>query len=161
MSDAISKPSSLTIDLDEDAADNQLENVVDLGSVVSLDDPRDPDIIDEDAGSADRLPEGAVQNENGSVTLPLSFPVTLRIRKGGEVRERVYRDLTFHRLNGADMRAISAAGSEHQSAVTFARSTRINQATMNALFDNMDLSDIDRAGGILVFFVSNGRKTGG
>jgi hypothetical protein len=160
MSALTAKASSVTIDLDEDQ-DTKLEAVVDVDNPVALDSARDPDVIDEDAGQLDQLPDDAVKNADGSVSLALNFPVTLRTKKNGEVKERVYRELTFHRLTGADMRMISSAKSEDQNAVTFARSTRMYQVIMNALFDKMDLTDIERAGRVLVFFVSSGRKTGG
>ncbi len=160
MSSALSKPSSLTIDLDEDAG-KTVETVVDLDRPVAIGGKVDSDVIDEDTNPLDRLPEDAVRNANGSVTLPLHYEVTLRTKKDGAVKERVFAELIFHRLNGADQRAIAAAGSEHEIAVSFARSTRHNQAIMNALYDKMDLSDIARAGRVLNFFVSNGPKTGG
>lgn len=160
MSALTAKASSVTIDLDEDQ-DNKLDAVIDVDNPAALDGERDPDVIDEDAGQVDQLPEDAVKNADGSVSLALKFPVTLRTKKNGDIKERVYRELTFHRLTGADMRVISSAKGEDQNAVTFARSTRMYQVIMNALFDKMDLTDIERAGRVLVFFVSNGRKTGG
>ncbi|MBB2685139.1 UNVERIFIED_ORG: hypothetical protein GGD47_002727 [Rhizobium etli] len=160
MSSALSKPSSLTIDLDEDAG-KTTETVVDLDRPAAIDGKPEGDLIDEDTNPLDRLPEDAVRNSDGSVTLPLHYSVTLRTKKDGAVKERVFAELIFHRLNGADQRAIAAAGDEHQIAVSFARSTRNNQAVMNALYDKMDLSDIARAGRVINFFVSNGPKTGG
>lgn len=160
MSTAISKSSTLTIDLDEDAGRTP-DAVVDLDQPVAIGGKPDGDVIDEDTNPLDRLPEDAVRNSDGSVTLPLHYSVTLRTKKDGAVKERVFAQLIFHRLNGADQRAIAAAGDEHQIAVSFARSTRNNQAIMNALYDKMDLSDIARAGRVINFFVSNGPKTGG
>lgn len=160
MSALTSKASSVLIDLDEDQ-DHKLDAVIDVDGPLALGSDRDPDVIDEDAGQLDQLPDDAVKNADGSVTIALKFPVTLRTKKNGETRERVYRELTFNRLTGADMRVIASAKSEDQNAVTFARSTKIYQVLMNALFDKMDLTDIERAGRVLVFFVSNGRKAGG
>ncbi|PDT05700.1 hypothetical protein CO666_03600 [Rhizobium chutanense] len=159
MSNALSKESTVVIDLDEERV--EANSFVDEDRPLALDGKRDKDVVDEDVNPLDQLPEDVVRNTNGSVTLPLYVPVTLRIRKGGEIRERKFSELIFHRLNGADQRAISAASKEHEVAVTFARSTRLNQATMNGLYDQMDLSDISRAGRVINFFVSNGPKTGG
>ncbi|ARQ59185.1 hypothetical protein EFR00_24905 [Rhizobium sophoriradicis] len=160
MSVALSKPSSLTIDLDEDAG-KSTETVVDLDRPATIGSKPEGDVIDEDTNPLDRLPDDVVRNADGSVTLPLHYSVTLRTKKDGAVKERVFAELIFHRLNGADQRAIAAVSDEHQIAVSFARSTRNNQAVMNALYDKMDLSDIARAGRVINFFVSNGPKTGG
>ncbi|TAY75337.1 hypothetical protein [Rhizobium ruizarguesonis] len=159
MNTALSKESNVVIDLDEGKAQTNL--IVDEDRPLALDGKRDKDVVDEDANPLDQLPEDVFRNTDGSVTLPLNVPVTLRIKKGGEIRERKFSELIFHRLNGADQRAIAAATKEHEVAVTFARSTHLNQATMNGLYDQMDLSDITRAGRVINFFVSNGPKTGG
>ncbi|MEE9926457.1 MAG: hypothetical protein PBV01_24405 [Brucella anthropi] len=44
--------------------------------------------VEEDIDPNDRLPDHAIQNDNGSVTLPLLYPQTLAIRKGGKVPAR-------------------------------------------------------------------------
>lgn len=160
MTAAITKASTVSIDLDEDEG-RKPDPIIDIDASVPLDDKRDPDVIDEDTNPLDRLPEDAVRNTDGSVTLPLHFRVTLRTKKNGEIKERTFDELVFHRLNGANLRAIAAASDEHQIAVSFACATRLNQAVMNALFDKMDQFDIARAGRVLNFFGSNGRKTGG
>lgn len=160
MTTALTKASTIRIDLDEDA-DGKPVDTVDLDSPVSLDGKRESDVIDEDVNPLDRLPDDAVRNRDGSVTLPLNFEVTLRTKKDGAIKERVFKDLVFYRLNGANQRAIAAASDEHQIVVSFACSTRLNQAIMNALYDKMDLSDIARAGRVINFFVTNGPKTGG
>lgn len=116
-------------------------------------------IIDEDGDPRDRLPDHAVQNADGSVTLPLASPVSVTTRKDGKIRERNYADLTFHRLNGADMRAVSATSEEMQSVMTFARSTRIPVTVMSAIYDQMDMADIADGGRILNHFFTRGRKT--
>lgn len=160
MTTALNSSKSLTIDLDEDAGQSA-DAVVDLDRPVAIDGkPLDTDIIDEDANPLDTLPKDAKRNEDGSVTLPLNVEVTLRTKKDGKVKERVFKELVFYRLVGADQRAIAAASDEHQVVTSFARATRNNQAVMNALFDKMDLSDITRGGRVLNYFLNNGPKTG-
>nr|WP_278520474.1 hypothetical protein [Brucella anthropi] len=133
--------------------------VVDLDKPVSTKVGAVADVI-EDIDPNDRLPDHAIQNDNGSVTLPLLYPQTLTIRKAGKTREEKYSELTFHRLNGADHRAISATSEESSNVVAFARSTRISQAIMNALYDKLDAADITAASQVLSSFLGNGRKTG-
>jgi hypothetical protein len=157
--DELSK--NITIDLDEDAETARANAVVDLDRPVPLDSKTvDSDVIDEDVNPLDTLPKDAIRNADGSVTLPLNVSVTLKTKKDGKIKERVFSELVFHRLVGADQRAIAAASDEHQVVTSFARTTRLNQAIMNALFDKMDLSDVTRGGRVLNYFLNNGPKTG-
>ena len=145
------------IDIDLDAETPAVPAaVVDEDRPAAL--PDSPDIVDEDVNPLDRLPDHAVKNDDGSVTLPLAYPVPLATRKDGKVRERTYDALTFHRLNGADQRAIGAAPEDMQSVVAFARATRLNQAVMNALFDRMDAADIVDGGRVLNHFLTSGGR---
>lgn len=141
-------------------------------TVIDLDEPETPviapaipaapvsPVIDEDAGDGEGLPPSAIPNGDGSVTLPLLYPRSLRTRKNGVEAERVFTELTFHRLTGADQRAIAATSDEMTVVTTFARSTRLPQLVMVALFDVMDMADIDNGGRIISAFLPSGRKTG-
>ncbi|RFC63603.1 hypothetical protein DYI37_11395 [Fulvimarina endophytica] len=158
-----SSATHVQIDIDEDQDDVvATEAVVDEdGKAPVVSSSEDEDVIDEDADldPSDRLPKRAVQNSDGSVTLPLRFPRTLKTKKGGRVRERQFTDLVFHRLTGADQRAIAAASAESQDVTAFARSTRLNQAVMNALFDKMDIADVADGGRVLNNFFASGTRT--
>ncbi|APY14207.1 hypothetical protein BKD02_07920 [Brucella sp. 09RB8910] len=89
-----------------------------------------------------------------------AYPRTLEIKKGGKVREEKYSELTFHRLTGADQRAISATSEDSMNVVAFSRSTRISQAIMNVLYDRLDAADITASAQVLSSFLASGRKTG-
>jgi len=139
----------------------------DIGDVVDEDEPLpatatavDSDVVDEDAGAVDKLPAHARPNADGSVTLPLRFPVQQLVKKDGKTRTDRYDALTFHRLTGADQRAIANAGEDMMAVVAFARSTRIGQAVMLALFDKMDMADITSGGQVLNSFFKSGPTTG-
>ncbi len=157
------KPVSTNVhfDLDEDLAQEVHDGsspetspvIVDEGGIA-------PDIVNEDGEVTDKLPERASVNGDGSVTLPLRYPVTITTRKDGKVRERQFEELTFHRLRGADLQAIAAVSKEHDTVVTFARSTRTMQAVMNAVFDKMDAADIVDGGKVINHFLTSGQKTG-
>ncbi|TWD54484.1 hypothetical protein FB480_103395 [Agrobacterium vitis] len=151
---------NVAIDLDEDApvtAPSHSDSaVVDLDGGAS----RTSDIVDEDGDPRDRLPDRAVINADGSVTLPLLFPQTLTTRKDGKVRDKEFASLTFHRMRGADQMAISAVPEEKQISVAFARSTRTPQMVMDKLYEKLDLEDITDAGRVLNHFLTSGRKTG-
>lgn len=148
-----------TVDLDI-IDDNQTvtDIVVDENAPVALP-SAGADVVD-DIDGGERLPDNAVANADGSVTLTLLYPQTLQIRKNDTVRETKYDKLTFHRLNGADQRAIMAASNSMLNVVAFSRSTRISQTIMNALFDKMDAADIAAGAQVFNHFLDSGRKTG-
>ena len=148
-----------TVDLDIIDDDQKPSDiVVDVNAPVALTGAA-ADVI-EDIDPGDRLPDNAVQNADGSVTLKLQYPQKLKIKKGEKVREENYEQLTFHRLNGADQRAIASASDSMLNVVAFSRSTRISQAIMNALFDMMDAADISAGAQVFSHFLGSGRKTG-
>ena len=148
-----------TVDLDIIDDDQTVTDiVVDENAPVALTGAA-ADVI-EDIDPGDRLPDNAEQNADGSVTLKLLYPTMLKIKKGEKVREENYEQLIFHRLNGLDQRVISEAKDGMLIAVSFSRSTRINQAIMNALFDKMDAADISAGATVLSHFLGSGRKTG-
>lgn len=150
----------VAVDLDEDSAQGPAATIVDEDAPVRAGEAAADDVVDEDVNPLDRLPPNAVTNQDGSVTLTLLYPRELQIRKLGKIRTDKYDKLTFHRLTGADQRAIAATSEEMMSVVAFARSTRISQAVMNALFDKMDGADIAAGGQVLNSFFATGRKTG-
>lgn len=119
-------------------------------------------VVDEDADLGEALPKRAVANPDGTITLPLRHPVTLRVRssQGGE-RTEEYKALTFNRLVGADLRAITSAAPASQPVVLLARSARIREAVMNVLFDKMDGADIADATGVVTHFFDGGQKKRG
>ena len=124
--------------------------------------PADPDVVQLAAeADTETLPKRAVRNADGTVTLTLAYPVVLKFRKGqGEVTEERYEQLVMHRLTGADMRAISAASRETLTTVAIARSTRLSEGKMAAVFDRMDGSDALAAGQVVSAFLGNGTTTG-
>ncbi|MBD8554920.1 hypothetical protein IFT84_10330 [Rhizobium sp. CFBP 8762] len=159
-----SRTTTYSLDIDLDAEPDTSAVLAD--TIVVEDGPlpgvakADTDIVNEDIDALDKLPDHAVRNLDGSVTLPLRFPVTIKSQKGGKITERRFEHLVFHRLVGADQRAIAAVADEHMAPVSFARSTRLNQAIMNALFDRMDVADIASGGQVLNHFLTNGPTTG-
>ncbi|WP_029004794.1 hypothetical protein [Azorhizobium doebereinerae] len=116
-------------------------------------------VVDEDAELAGGLPKRATRNADGSVTLTLIEPVSVRVKKDGIEREDSYSEMTFHRLRGADIRAITSAAKDSQPVAMLARSTRIREAVMSHLFDQMDAEDIAGASKIVEGFFGNGPTT--
>lgn len=121
-------------------------------NIVNEDTPEIPD--------DEKIPERAVLNDDGSWTLPLLYPRSIKVSKGGVVTEVEYTELRFYRLTGADMRTILAASKETGDRVLMERSCRISSARMRALYEIMDAEDIADAQKICVSFLGNGRRTG-
>lgn len=102
-----------------------------------------PAVVDE-SRDATGLPERAVQNDDGTVTLPLRRPVTLSVRNAaGKVTETVYSELVFNELFGSDMRAITSAKEDARVDVLLSRSLKIPQAVARALFDQLTRKDAE------------------
>lgn len=117
-------------------------------------------VVDERDGLGDPLPESATLHEDGSISLVLRKKVgVVRKTERGEKREDI-ASLTFHRLTGADMRAVSAASDINAQIVLLARSARLREAVMSKVFDSMDAADIVDAGRCVERFLGSGRKTG-
>ncbi|MDD9910183.1 MAG: hypothetical protein OXR62_10875 [Ahrensia sp.] len=121
----------------------------------------DADIVDEDAdvSPGDELPARAVRNSDGSVTLPLLYPITLKTKKNGKVKERHFKEFRLRRLNGADRRAIAEAG-DNISVVALSRMATLHMAVAQRLDELMDLADTNAVGQVLANFSTTGLKTG-
>ncbi len=118
----------------------------------------DGKIIDETRDDVFQLPEGATQNADGTVTLRLQNPVSIKLKKAtGEIREETYSSLTLRPFTGADLRAIQSTSAEMQNIVTFSRAAGIREVVMNSLYDRMNATDIIKAAEIMNAFMNGGR----
>lgn len=100
---------------------------------------------------AAKLPARAVRNEDGTVTLALSAPVSLTVKTGRGSSEEVYAELTFHEMTGRDLRLIAQAKAEMQTIVALACATKISVARMNGLFDQLKAKDVTAAAAVISF----------
>lgn len=115
------------------------------------------------------LPKQAVLNEDGSVTLPLYVPVTLRWKAASS--DTVNSDppieqLTMRRLTGKDMRVIMSAGVGDQFLIKLtgacvAGMPEIKAGRWPLIFDRMDAADSQAATIVANYFLNNGPKTPG
>jgi hypothetical protein len=106
------------------------------------------------------LPAHAVQQDDGSVLLPLLHPVSLKFSKGGQVREERIEQLVLHRLTGADMRALSNTGKDRVESMAIARSARMPAIKLDPIYDRMDGADVAAAGRVIAHFLGAGRTAG-
>lgn len=145
-----------TVIMDSTAgADNADNKLVDLGAKAAA--KKQEKVVDLGAGAAG-LPARAVKNGDGTITLPLRLPVSIKVRdlNDKETEER-FDAFTFHYLKGADIRAIQAAKPEMANIVAFSRSTGINQAIMDGVFDDLHIADINDGAAIMSFFTNGGQ----
>lgn len=128
-----------------DEQDEALESAA--GSVVVVD--------DEEADEAPKkatLPTAAVRNDDGTVTLTLSRPVKLTVkRSSGKNGEEFYKTLTFHELTGLDRRVVAQAPDSQQEAMLIGRATKISSARMSAIIDLLPWRDIKRIEQVVTF----------
>jgi len=151
---------NLEIDLTEDEDRTVVDIIVDEDGPVPAGPALDADIVNEDVEEDDKLPAHARVNLDGSVTLPLQHPRTVRSQKDGKIRERLFDALLLYRLTGADLNAIMAASDETSAMVALARSMRLNQAVANGLYTKLDAADAIYSSMVISHFLPSGRKTG-
>lgn len=123
---------------------------------------RHDDIIDldapinkQDGDSAE--PGEIILNTDGSKTLILNYPFTVKLQSGGKIEEKIYKSLSFRRPTGADMRVIEKIKDGMQSAIT--TFTRLS-GEAEAIFDRLDIDDLNLITEIMEGFLSKSPKTG-
>lgn len=88
------------------------------------------------------LPRGAELNPDGSVTMTLDYPVTLKFRLAGSdavTREEPVTQLVLRRLTGADVRKM--IGAKNPSTMALSLSSGLGLAKLHTLQNVMDASD--------------------
>lgn len=114
-------------------------------------------VVEEDAADGGepkqaKLPARARLNEDGSVTLKLVRPVTLKITTGGKQREEIYQELVFHELSGLDLRLAAQESDEmKRTLVTLARATSMPLVRMTVLFDLLAQRDVTAMTAVVTF----------
>ncbi|MDU7520203.1 MAG: hypothetical protein E7K72_02215 [Roseomonas mucosa] len=110
----------------------------------------------------DALPKHAQLQADGSVVLPLLYPLTLKFKdvKSDKQREETFSEFRMHRLNGADMRIVSGADRGDLALTAIARSTRIHMGKMRPIFDRLDAADTMALSQVVNHFMAPGQKTG-
>lgn len=144
------------------AGDEVLVIIDDPAGPLAAADAAIPVLDDEPDDKRAKLPATAIRNDDGTVTLPLAFPRTLKFRSSstGAIREEEFAELVMHRLTGADLIATSSASEGSRGWVAIARSARIAEGKMKLLFPILDASDANAAGQVVAFFLEPGRPTG-
>ena len=102
-------------------------------------------------------PERITVNADGTKTLQLLYPKTVKFRKGGQETEKTFDALTFRRPTGGDMRAVANLQKEgDQLTLMFTRLANIPEA----LFDVLDAADIEAATEVMEDFLPKRLKAG-
>lgn len=115
------------------------------------------DIVDLDAPLANGQDRSLEAHADGTQTLRLRHPVSVRLRQGGAERVEETVQLTFRRCNGSDLRAMGAARNDiERSAILFTRMAGISMA----LYDRLDSEDIEAGMAVISGFLPKPPETG-
>ena len=118
----------------------------------------------DDAGEDDeKLPDRAVVNDDGSITLPLLQPVTLTWRRAGVDTSETVSSVTLRRLNGKDVREImGSTGATFTMKITGAAvRAQYNTLQWAAIYDRMDGADAMDVFLVAQRFLQSGPQTPG
>jgi hypothetical protein len=103
--------------------------------------------------SAGQLPEGAVVNSDGTVTLPLGYPIKWTVNG----QEELIHSVTIRRKTMADNLSIKRLDNPIDVAITLiALLTGLHEKAV----EKMDEADADAIGTIIEGFSKPGRATG-
>ncbi len=116
------------------------------------------DVIILDEVSAPRGEEDSIrENGDGSKTISLLYPVSYRLRQGSMDRQEVLSEITIRRPTGADLRDISKIKDSIEQGV---RTFVLLSGQPAAIFDKLDLDDINLISGVIEGFLSRSPATG-
>lgn len=131
--------------------DNEIEQRITIGRAAAIDANAGAavDVLNEDE-SVLALPSGANLNQDGTVTLMLEYPTTIRTQRPGAPAaiEESFTSMNFRRLKGIDMRKVLEAKGR-ASSVALALSSGTTEAKIAVLRRRMDASDVSAAGAIV------------
>jgi hypothetical protein len=106
---------------------------------------------------ADQLDEYLTRHDDGTATLRLEYPVTLRYKaQGGQERTELLDELTYRRATGREVRAIgpTVQSAPLQAGLTL---TALLTGKPDAIIDKLDGTDAMRAAGVAIGFLSGSR----
>ncbi len=147
----------------------------DIVTLTDLDAPAphaeaDPDVavIREGEDEGRKLPERAIQHEDGSVELPLFVPVVLRWRgtESGEVKTDLpVISVTLRRITGKDVRVVMNAGTgdsfHDELTAACVRAQFPSKHKWKQVMERMDGADAAACIRIAQYFLENGPQTRG
>ena len=116
--------------------------------------PNDIDVVDAPASESQA---NIIENDDGSKTLTLQYPVQVKFRRNGKEVEESIEHLKFRRMNGGDMRAV--AGIKDEGEMIAKLVCRLTNIT-GSVFDALDYADIMSAAEVVNGFFPDGLKTG-
>lgn len=126
--------------------------------IYNLDDvPSDESAIT--AGSStDTVDELRQENEDGSITLTLKYPVRIQYKRDGRERDETIEQLNIRRANGGDVRMTLRLQNDEEKLIVelFKRLTRLPETA----FDHLDADDFVRFSKEVERFFPESRPTG-
>ena len=127
----------------------------------------DVPVIREQLADDKKLPERAIEHDDGSIELPLFTPVVLRWKStdSGDVKEDPpVTSVTFRRLTGKDVTTIMSSGGDKFIGDLTSAAVRAqfpNRMKWANVFDRMDGADAAACIRIANLFLENGPKRPG
>ena len=108
------------------------------------------------------LPEGAVYQADGSVFVPLEYPVTQRRLVSGAEQSDTVSSVVMHRIKGRAMTSIlDMEGNGSQTRAMIEACLQMTGPVADALLDEVDAEDYLKLTTVAsVFFGSGKKKTG-
>lgn len=133
-----------------------------FGELQTLED----DVVEEDSvddEGADDIPSeddhDIVTNKDGTRTITLKYPVTLKLRATDKtVTKKSYDSITFRRCSGSDMKVLGKLDNDFE--IMFALLERLSVGVPNAVFDKMDAIDLEGCQLTVEPFLPKSPKTG-
>lgn len=131
-------------------------------SVTTAEHSHAPSGVDTHIKARPELPEGAVYQADGSVLVPLEYPVTQRRVVSGAEQSDVVSSVIMHRIKGRAMTAIlDMEGDGSQTRAMIEASLQKTGPVADALLDELDAEDYLKLTKVAaVFFGSGKKKTG-
>jgi hypothetical protein len=100
-------------------------------------------------GAALDLPDGAVENPDGTVTFTLPTPVTLAFRAGAVAQSEPIETLLFRRLTGAEGRRFLNLGGRRAFKATTAASIGMTDAKFALFNARADAADVNATAAVI------------
>jgi hypothetical protein len=108
------------------------------------------------------LPEGATYQADGSVIVPLEYPVTQRLLVNGQEQSDTVSSIIMHRIKGRAMTNIlDMQGDGSQTRAMIEASLQMTGPVADTLLDELDAEDYLTLTRVAAVFFGNGKKKTG
>ena len=133
----------------------------DLVTVSEIDDEAAMAPVAEPVASANDLPAGLSENDDGTYTLRLARPLAIQFKSAdGATREERFEALKVRRLTGRDMKAMMVSDRKDGSMALFEACLAVKPGRAAMITDRMDAVDLMAGLKVVAFLSGSGLTTG-